>query len=87
MKKSIFKPIIIGILLGAFVFFTGPLLFVILILKFIFTPFGMGRMMWRNKRMGMPPFAFADKIRSMSDEQFDEFKSQNQRGFYSNQYC
>ena len=87
MKKSIFKSIIGGIFLGTFVFFTGPLLFIILILKFIFTPFGMGRMMWRKRGMGMPPFAFVDKIRNMSDEQFDEFKSKNERRFGSNQYC
>ncbi len=79
MKKSIFKPIIAGALLGSFVFFTGPLLLIILILKFIFTPFGMGRMRFGNQftgfgRMGMPPFAFADKIRNMSDEDYKHFQ-------------
>jgi len=83
MKKSSFKSIIGGILLGTFVFFTGPLLFIILILKFIFTPFGM----WRNQGMRMPSFSFADKIRNMSEEQFNEFKSKNERRSCSNQYC
>ncbi|MBK8627910.1 MAG: hypothetical protein IPN86_20820, partial [Saprospiraceae bacterium] len=48
MTKSVFKPIIGGALLGTFVFFTGPLLFIVLLLKFIFTPFGM----WRTRMAG-----------------------------------
>ncbi|HHH52820.1 MAG TPA: hypothetical protein ENK91_04120 [Bacteroidetes bacterium] len=77
MKKSKLKSIIGGVLLGTFIFFTGPLLLIIFTLKFIFTPFGMRRMMWRNTRMGMPSFAFAEKIRNMSDEQFNEFNPNN----------
>lgn len=81
MKKSIFKPIILGVLLGGVVFFTGPLLFIILILKFIFTPFGMGRMMMGGRRFGMPPMGFAEGIRNMTDEQFSEFKLKAQGKF------
>lgn len=80
MNKSIFKPIIGGIFLGAFIFFTGPLLLIVLLLKFIFTPFGMGKVMMQHRfagAMGPHPhmrFAMADKIRSMSDEEFNSFK-------------
>lgn len=81
MKPSILKPIIAGILLGSFVFFTGPLLLVILLLKFIFTPFGLRRMMFARRHMhpfaggpGGPPLAFAEKLRAMSDAEFTEFK-------------
>lgn len=93
MKQSIFKSIAGGILLGAFVFFTGPLLPIVLLLKFIFTPFGMGRIGGRA-RMGGPPLSFAgisgapglgfaDKIRSMNDEDYTAFKTSYQDRFKS----
>lgn len=82
MRRSIAAPIIGGAIVGSLIFFAGPLLFfglfVVLTLKFIFTPFGMGRMMGMRRmgygRMGMPTFAFADKIRNMSDEEYNAFK-------------
>lgn len=76
---SILKTIIGGILLGAFVFFTGPLLLIILVLKFIFTPFGMGRYYHSSFGFGgmhgEPRLAFADKVRGMSDEDYTAFKT------------
>lgn len=79
MKKSILKQIVGGILLGTFVFFTGPLLFIILLLKFIFTPFGMARYGGNfgrsNMAFGGRGFAFADKIRTMNDEEYAAFKT------------
>ncbi|MBK6340073.1 MAG: hypothetical protein IPI52_00645 [Bacteroidetes bacterium] len=84
MNKSILKPIIGGALLGTFVFFTGPLLFIVLLLKFIFTPFGMGRARMIGQfspEMGMPPFAFAEKIRSMNDEEFNAMKEKMKSRF------
>jgi len=83
MNKSILKPIIGGALIGTLVFFTGPLLFIVLLLKFIFTPFGMGRArMGRGfSPMEMPPFAFAEKIRSMNDEEFALMKEKMQNRF------
>ena len=87
MNKSILKPIIGGVFLGAFVFFTGPLLFIVLLLKFIFTPFGMGRMMMQQRfsgPMGFNPqmrLAMAGKIRNMSDEEFNAFKEKMNAGF------
>ena len=83
MKNSILKPIVGGALFGAFVFFTGPLLFIVLLLKFIFTPFGMGRarMAGNFSPMGMPPFAFAEKIRAMNDEEYNTMKEKMQYRF------
>lgn len=83
MKKSIFKSILGGAVLGAVIFFTGPLILVVLLLKFIFTPFGMGRMMFVNRsmgfgRMGMPSLAFADKVRNMSEEDYNRFTAKLQ---------
>jgi hypothetical protein len=94
MKKSIFKPIIMGIFLGAFVFFTGPLLMIVLLLKFIFTPFGMGRMRYRHRAMYVNDFGamrtagfgFADKIRNMNEEEYSSFKSKMQER-RQNSYC
>lgn len=90
MKKSIFKQIIGGIFIGALVFFTGPLLLIVFLLKFIFTPFGMGRMAYGRfgnhsfggpVMMGGPRFAFADKVRSMSDEEYLQFKAKMEDRF------
>jgi hypothetical protein len=85
MTKSVLKPIIGGALFGTFVFFTGPLLFIVLLLKFIFTPFGMGRARFGSRfspmGMGMPPFAFAEKIRAMNDEEFSAMKEKMQNRF------
>lgn len=89
MKKSVLKPIIGGIVLGSIVFFTGPLLLIVFLLKFIFTPFGMGRM--RRQRfagpMGFNPrmrFAMADKIRNMSDDEFASLKEKMNHKFNCN---
>lgn len=83
MNKSVLKPIFGGALLGIFVFFTGPLLFIVLLLKFIFTPFGMGRarMAGRYSPMGMPSLAFAEKIRSMNDDEYSVMKEKMQSRF------
>lgn len=94
MQRSIFNPILAGILFGAFVFFTGPLILIVLLLKFIFTPFGMSRWRmsnwggpgpWRHAYAGFgsqgPGFGFADRIRSMSDEEYGQFKSKMQERF------
>lgn len=85
MNRSIVKSVLGGIFLGALIFFTGPLLLVILILKFIFTPFGIGRMMMVRGGWGhhhMPPFAFASKIRNMSDEDYAAFEARMKNRFH-----
>ena len=81
------KTILIGTLIGTFIFFTGPLILVIILLKFIFTPFGMGRMMmsrnYYGRGMGQAPFAFAENVRNMSDEDYVKFQGDlknNHRG-------
>jgi len=91
MNKNVLKPIIGGVLLGAVLFFTGPLIFIVFLLKFIFTPFGMGRMMMHHRYAGMRfnpemRFAMADKIRNMSDEEFTSFKEKATGRFYCNKF-
>jgi hypothetical protein len=35
-------------------------------------------------RMGMPPLAFADKVRTMSEEEYNSFTAKMQEGRYGN---
>lgn len=88
MKTNFLKPIIGGMLLGAFIFFTGPLLLIVLLLKFIFTPFGMGRMMmykgFKHDGFKQHRFAFADKKRSMNEEEYNAFKTKFQNNQFIN---
>ena len=93
MNKQILKPIIGGMVLGTIVFFTGPLLLIVLLLKFIFTPFGMGRMMMHQRfaghSIGFNPqmrFAMADKIRNMSDDEFASLKEKMNSKFNCNKF-
>ncbi|MBL0316483.1 MAG: hypothetical protein IPP69_12150 [Flavobacteriales bacterium] len=93
MNRRIFKSILGGIVLGTILFFAGPVLlfflFAVLTLKFIFTPFGWGRMMmyrgaWGHPGMGgmgAAPFAFANKVRNMSDTEFAEFQDKMKNRF------
>lgn len=89
MNNGIIKSIIAGAIFGAIVYFTGPLIFIfffaVMVLKFIFTPFGMGRMMMMNGMhhhgMGRPPMAFAEKIRNMSEEDYASLKERMQNRF------
>lgn len=93
MKRSILIPIIGGAMLGSIVFFTGPFLFFFLVtvltLKFIFTPFGMGRMMMMQRfgAPGRPSMAFADKIRNMNEEEYAAFQVRMQERQHHNRCC
>lgn len=83
MNRSFFKPLLGGIVTGALLFFAGPFIAAILLLKFIFTPFGMGRMMmghhWHGRHFS---FAFADKIRNMNEEEYTSFKTKMNEHFH-----
>lgn len=95
MKNGILKSIIAGIFLGSIIYFTGPFLFiffiVVMTLKFIFTPFGMGRMMMMNRMghhgMGRFQMAFADKIRNMNDEEYKEYQEKIKNRFENFHCC
>lgn len=96
MRRSFFKPIIGGVILGSVLFFAGPalfvFLFVVLTLKFIFTPFGMGRrmmmhQMYRPHWGSMSGWMNADNIRNMSDEEYTNFKNRMQQYSYSYSGC
>ncbi len=76
MKRSIFKPILAGILIGAALFFIPffllRVLIVFLIIGGLFRLFG-GRGFRGRYNRGFHP-AFADKIRNMSDEEYNQYK-------------
>ena len=80
MDKQVWKPIMVGILLGA-IFYVVPFfffrflfffLFIGLILRFLFwRPWGWGRCWYGSDDINP---AFADTIRRMSDEEYAQFK-------------
>ena len=80
MNKHLLKAILGGMLVGTVLFFAGPFIFIVLLLKFIFTPFGMGRAWGYRGRHGMP-FAMADRIRTMSDEAYQQYREKMQQRY------
>jgi hypothetical protein len=76
MIRSILKPILAGILIGAALyfmpFFLLRVLVVFLIIGGLFRLFG-GRGFQGRYGRGFHP-AFADKIRNMSNEEYNEYK-------------
>ncbi len=76
MTRSILKPILAGILIGAALFFLPffllRVLIVFLIIGGLFRLFG-GRGFRGRYGRGFHP-AFADRIRSMSDEEYNQYK-------------
>ena len=77
MNRRLIKPILFGLLLGTGLFFAPYLvlqtLFIFFLIGFIFMMFG-GR---KRRRMHL---AYADRIRSMSDEEYETFKSSRGHG-------
>ncbi|MBL7753810.1 MAG: hypothetical protein JNM44_04975 [Chitinophagaceae bacterium] len=80
MNKHLLKAILGGMLVGTVLFFAGPFIFIVLLLKFIFTPFGMGRAMAYRGSRGMS-FAMADRIRTMSDEAYQQYREKMQQRY------
>lgn len=70
MKNSVLKTIVVGALMGTLFFFMP---FFVLGMFICFGIFGM--MMRRRMRYGFYHFAMADKIRQMSEEEYQNFKA------------
>lgn len=71
MKTSIFKSILIGILIGILFFVATKIMLILLIIGAIFKLSGKGkwnRGKWKEKRM-----SFLDDIRRMNDDEFNKF--------------
>lgn len=84
MNRSIIKPIASGILLGLALFyipfFVLRVVTFFLILGFIFRLFA-GRRRRFRRQFGDHRFAFADRIRNMSDEEYQSFKADPRTAF------
>lgn len=86
--KQIFKAVALGILIGA-AFFVMPFFLLKLFLFFMIIG-AIFRLVWggKHRRGGWGPgykFAMADKIRNMSDEEYNTFKNnvqQNHCGYH-----
>ena len=78
MNYQVLKTILFGALIGAALFympfFVVKVLIFFLIIGFIFRVFG------RRRYYGPSGWAYADKIRGMSDEEYDSFKNKFGRG-------
>jgi uncharacterized membrane protein len=72
MKNSIFRSILIGLLLGVLVFMATKLILVLLIVAAIFKLSGKGK--WKKEQWKTHKMAYADNIRTMRDEDYEKFK-------------
>lgn len=90
MKRSIFGPIIFGIIFGAAAFF-APFFFLKAIFFFMIIGFIMRMFWWRRHAWHYGyqyQTIFADKIRSMSEEEYAEFKNKfNACNHHYNSWC
>jgi hypothetical protein len=94
MKRNFFKPVFAGMLIGTLLFFAGPLILLVLLLKFIFTPFGMHRLYrpayassyrgWMH-RDGL--WQMADKLRAMDDSTYQQWKDEKMNSFNGYRYA
>ncbi len=73
MKNSIFKSILIGLLVGLLFFVATRFILILLILGAIYKLSGRGK--WKREQWRSHKLAYADKIRSMNDDDYENFKS------------
>lgn len=84
MNRSILKPIVAGVLIGAALFFIP--FFVLRVVAFFLIAVLVFRLLAGSRRrfgrhFDEERFAFVDRIRNMSDEEYQAFKS-NPRGAF-----
>lgn len=81
MNNQLLKTILVGVLIGAAIFaapfFAVKVLIFFLIIGIIFRVFR-GRGYYHRRRWGYGPWAYADKIRGMSDQEYQEFQEKYQ---------
>lgn len=84
MKISIFRSILIGLLIGLLVVVATRLILVLLIVGAILKLSGRGK--WKRERWKESRLAFMENVRGMNDEEFENFKQNfgNERGCHSN---
>ena|SRR6478735_1905610 len=86
MNRSILKPILFGVLFGAAAFFV-PFLIVKMIVFFMIISLIFRVFWWGGRGHHMKyHFAYADKLRKMSEEEYAAFKNNAGRGNCCNHY-
>ena len=84
MNKSILKPIVFGVLFGAAAFFV-PFFLIKAIFFFVIIGFFCRMFWWGGRGHGMRyQMINADKIRSMSEEEYAEFKNKTSKDYCCN---
>jgi hypothetical protein len=73
MKNSIFRSILMGLLIGVLVFVAFRLVLVLLIVGAIFKLAGGGK--WKREQWRQRKLAYVDNVRNMDESQYEEFKS------------
>ena len=73
MKNSIYRSILMGLLIGVLVFVAFRLVIVLLIIGAIFKLAGGGR--WKREQWRQRKLAYVDNVRNMDENQYEEFKS------------
>lgn len=74
MAKTIFKSIFFGLLIGTGFFFIPKMMLGLIICSMIFGMFARRRM-YMNNRFHIYQYAYADKIRNMSEEEYKNYQS------------
>lgn len=78
MKISIFRSLLIGLLLGALVFLAFRLMLILLIVAAIFKLSGAGR--WKKSQWREQKLAYAESVRNMNEDEYQQFRSHFGRG-------
>lgn len=78
MQISIFRTILIGLLVGVLAFFAIKLVVILLLVGAIFKLSGKGK--WRREEWRAHKLAYVDRVRNMSSEDYESFKSNFGKG-------
>ena len=73
MNQSILRTVAGGILIGALAFFAFKVVIALVVVGLLFKLFGRGR--YGSGRFGDHRLAFADRIRAMDEDEYQNFKT------------
>ncbi len=73
MKNSIFRSILMGLLIGVLVFVAFRLVLVLLLVAAIFKLAGGGK--WKRAQWRQQKLAYVDNVRNMNEDEYEQFKS------------